>query len=503
MLEKDDIAYFAKFQSLSIKNKNGEYALMIRDTQVVQARNSQAGPNAIVFDVGRTHIKVSVVTSAGEVLAERRIATPTRQTALYTAIDTDMVFDWLLLQLKGLASFGIDRIIPVAHGAACAFLDEHEQLVQPVQDYESAIPPAFAKAYARVRPHFDETLSPPLPKGLNLGAQIFWHARRDPQMFSRVRWILPYPQYWAWRLSGALTCEITSLGCHSDLWSPAWGDFSSLTHNENWAARFPRLCKAWEAAGTLRPHLARITGLPTATRVCVGLHDSGAALASLLGGWQTDTTLPALLSTGTWFIAMAPGASLQGLQAERDCMGAVDVFGHAVPCARFMGGRAFEMITQGQVNPDIGPETLVEVMSQSAVALPSFLDAGGPYPGLRGEIRGLNSDTPSTRTALGTLYQALLSVTCLGMIQSGRALVMEGMAATNPLLCGLIAGLHDGPVLCNPQSSGVTQGAAALAFLGERPMPRLTHTPVKPLLTEEIRAYRQLWMAAIDESVAA
>jgi sugar (pentulose or hexulose) kinase len=470
---------------------------------VKQERKNREGPNAIILDVGRTHAKVSVVTPAGRVLAERRMATPTCRTALYTAIDTDMVFDWLLLQLKGLSSFGIDRIMPVAHGAACAFLDENLTLVQPVQDYESALPPAFAEAYARARPAFDETLSPPLPKGLNLGAQIFWHARRDPRIFSRVRWILTYPQYWTWRLSGALTSELTSLGCHSDLWSPARGDFSSLAYREDWVRRFPPLSKAWEAAGVLHPQLARLTGLPADTRVCAGLHDSGAALASLLGGWRTDTTLPALLSTGTWFIAMAPGAPLQGLQAERDCMGAVDVFGHAVPCARFMGGRAFELITRGQAVPRIQPESLMEVMRQSALALPSFLEAGGPYPGLRGEIRNLAHDCPAARTALGTLYQALLSVTCLGMIQSGRTLLIEGMAAHNPLLCGLIAALHDGPVLCNPAASGVTQGAAALAFLGERPMPRLTHSPVRPLLADEIRAYRQLWMTAINESLAA
>lgn len=476
---------------------------MFRDLQLRRERKDQEGPNAIVFDVGRTHAKVSVVTPAGRVLAERRMATPTFRTDLYTAIDTDLIFDWLLLQLKALSSFGIDRIIPVAHGAACAFLTEDMTLVQPVQDYESPIPPVFATTYTAARPCFSETLSPPLPKGLNLGAQIFWHARRDPEMFRRVRWILPYPQYWAWRLSGALASELTSLGCHSDLWSPVRGDFSSLAHSEDWTRRFAPLRNAWEAAGVLHHHLARMTGLPAKTKICVGLHDSGAALACLLGGWQTDTMLPALLSTGTWFIGMAPGGSLQGLQAERDCMGAVDVFGHAVPCARFMGGRAFELITRGQAIAPVRPEMLEAVMHQSALALPSFLDAGGPYPGLRGEIRGMANDTPAARTALGTLYQALLSVTCLGMIQTGRTLLIEGVAAGNPVLCGLIAALHDGPVLCNPTSSGVTQGAAALAFLGERPMPRLTHSPVAPLFAEEMQTYRRAWTTAIEDSRAA
>ncbi|MDI7776419.1 hypothetical protein [Asticcacaulis sp. EMRT-3] len=472
-------------------------------------RKSQEGANCIVFDAGRTYAKISVVTPSGVVLATRRILTPTYATLLYTAIDTDALFNWLLLQLKAFSAYAIDRIIPVAHGAACAFLDENLHLVQPVQDYETAIPPVFASAYARLRPAFSETLSPPLPKGLNLGAQIYWHAKRDPDMFAKVRWILPYPQYWSWRLSGALHSEISSLGCHTDLWSPVTGDFSSLTHDQGWAHRFAPLRKAWEGAGRLKPEIVRATGLSPATRVCVGLHDSGAALASLLGGWQQDTDLPALLSTGTWFIAMAPGGSLDGLQAERDCMGAVDVFGKALPCARFMGGRAFEMITHDGVRGgctsslDVDADTLAEVMHEAALALPSFLDAGGPYPGMHGEIRGLRHDTPRTRAALGMLYQALLSTTCLDMIQCGRTLLIEGMAAGNSVLAGLIAALHDGPVLRNDGPSGVTLGASALAYLGERPMPRLQHNQVTPLLPDEMRAYQRIWRDAINAEVAA
>lgn len=468
-------------------------------------RKGHQGPNCVVFDAGRTYVKMSVVTPSGQVLAHRRVATPTFATPLYNAIDSDALWQWLVTQLKAFGAYNIDRIMPVAHGAACAFLDEHLNLIQPIQDYETPIPYAFAQAYARKRPGFEETLSPPLPKGLNLGAQIYWHAHRDPDMFARVRHIVPYAQYWAWRLSGGLHAEITSLGCHTDLWAPRQGDFSAFAQAQDWSRRFPSLRKAWESAGKLRPELAAATGLSEQTRICVGLHDSGAALASLLGGWQQDAALPALLSTGTWFIAMAPGGGLDHLQAERDCMGAVDVFGNAVPCARFMGGRAFEIITQGGCVSalDVDTDTLADVMHEAALALPSFLDAGGPYPGLRGEIRGLRRDTPRTRAALGMLYQALLSTTCLDMIQCGRTLLIEGMAAGNAVLSGLIASLHDGPVLCNTGPSGVTLGAAALAFLGERPMPRLIHRQVTPLMQDEMHAYRRLWTDAIKEAEAA
>jgi sugar (pentulose or hexulose) kinase len=501
-LKTNDNTEIESFQSSSVKThrQNGVSGTMSRVYRVKNRPPASANVCA-VFDAGRSFAKLSLVTAAGTVLHESRTRTPSLHTGDYGALDTDALFTWLLAELKVLSGrFAIDRIMPVAHGAACAFLDADGALVQPIHDYESAIPQDICEAYARIRPAFSETLSPPLPNGLNLGAQLFWHARRDPQMFARVRWLLPYPQYWAWRLSGALTCEITSLGCHSDLWCPERADFSSLAYVEGWAQRFAPLRSAWDTAGRLQPQIAAGTGLSPDVRVCVGLHDTNAALAAAHQGW--DGEAPALLSTGTWFIAMAPGAPLTQLQAERDCLGAVDVFGRPVACARFMGGRAYELIA-GSAPPAVDPGLLRALMRDAALALPSFLDAGGPYPRHHGEIRGLRRDTPRTRAALGLLYQALLSHTCLDLIQSGRPLLIEGMAARNPVLCGLIAALHDGPVFVNTDVSGVTLGAAALAFRDEAKPPRLAYRRCEPLLAEEMRIYSRLWTAAVDQAVAA
>ena len=302
---------------------------------------------------------------------------------------------------------------------------------------------------------------------------------------------------------------MTSLGCHSDLWCPASGDFSSLAYVEGWAQRFAPMRSAWDTAGHLRPEIAAATGLSPDVKICVGVHDTNAALAIAQAGWEG--TPPVLLSTGTWFIAMAPGAPLTHLQAERDCLGAVDVFGHQVACARFMGGRAYEMITgerprtSGATSGLVIDEALLRsVMRAAAFALPSFLDAGGPYPHHRGEIRGLRRDTPRTRAALGLLYQALVSHTCVDLIQSGRPLLIEGMAARNPVLCGLIAALHDRPVYVNTDVSGVTLGAAALAFRGEARRHRSWPTAgASPCWPRKMRAYSRLWTAAVDDAVAA
>src|SRR5690606_24546838 len=106
-----------------------------------------------------------------------------------------------------------------------------------------------ASEYAAIRPPFGETLSPRLPNGLNLGAQLFWQGQRFPEQFAQITHILTYPQYWAWRLTGIAASEVTSLGCHTDLWVPERGQFSSLVDHQRWTALFPPIRPAASVLG--------------------------------------------------------------------------------------------------------------------------------------------------------------------------------------------------------------------------------------------------------------
>nr|WP_303651309.1 FGGY family carbohydrate kinase [Asticcacaulis currens] len=480
----------------------------IHEDRTPSSLRTQASPSGVcvVFDVGKTNAKVSVIDQEGQILSRSALRIPHLHTRLYAAFDVDALFMWFLSELRRLSqTYHIRSIMPVAHGAACAFLSADETLLQPIQDYEASIPLPYERAYERVRPAFEETLSPLLPNGLNLGAQIFWHARRDPKFFERVRHILTYAQYWTWRLSGVLCSEVTSLGCHTDLWNPAKGTFSSLAVSEGWAERFAPLRSAWEKAGPLRPEIAEAAGLPADCQVHVGLHDSNAALALVIARHQHDETavLPVILTTGTWYVAMAPGitpaAVSESLRPDRDCLVNIDVYGRAVPCARFMGGRALELITNGHVDVPVTLETVAEVIRSGAMALPSFVDAGGPFPGRRGEIVGLETDTPQTRAALGLIYVALIAATSLDMIApSDRPLLIEGPAAHNEAFCALLAAMRDGPVLVCETSSGVTRGAGAMAFFTEHQPPVPSYRPVEPQRVSEIRAYRGAWLKAME-----
>src|SRR4029078_13066639 len=185
--------------------------------------------NVAVLDVGKTNVKAVIVD--GE--QRREIAARTRPNRVltdgpYPHFDVDGIFAFFLSALKELyAEFGFDAISITAPGASGALLPE-DGLALPVLDYEFRYPAEIESAYDRIRPPFSETFSPRLPGGLNLGAQFHYQKTAFPEAFAGVRTIVTYPQYWAWRLTGAAATEVTSLGCHTDLWRPREKRFSGL-----------------------------------------------------------------------------------------------------------------------------------------------------------------------------------------------------------------------------------------------------------------------------------
>ena len=173
----------------------------------------------VVLDVGKTLAKLSLWTPGGELVARDARANQRIDAGAYVALDAGGIEAWVAETLGEFARKGrVGAIVPVAHGAAAAIVRGGE-LVLPPLDYEAAIPQADRDAYERERDPFAQTGSPALPDGLNLGAQLHYLERLHPGVLEGAQ-ILPWPQYWAWRLSGVAASEATSLGCHSDLWRP-------------------------------------------------------------------------------------------------------------------------------------------------------------------------------------------------------------------------------------------------------------------------------------------
>ncbi len=224
-----------------------------------------------IIDVGKTNAKVSLVDASEAVeRALRTTADPGRSDGPYPHLDVARIWDFISDSLASLnREAPIDAIAITAHGSAGAFINadppappnplrrgggpEGDGLLLPILDYEYPGPDELHAEYARVRPGFSETLSPRLPGGLNLGAQIFWQERRFPKQFEAAAAYVNYPQYWAWRLSGVAATEMCSMGAHSDMWNPRALIWSSLVKRLGWEKKLAPLRSAFDRLGPIRP----------------------------------------------------------------------------------------------------------------------------------------------------------------------------------------------------------------------------------------------------------
>jgi sugar (pentulose or hexulose) kinase len=329
-----------------------------------------------------------------------------------------------------------------------------------------------------------------LPDGLNIGSQLHWLERLNPSAM-RDAVLIPWAQYWAWFLSGMAVSEVTSLGCHSDLWAPATGDFSPMAKQFGWADRFAPLTMASDVIGTLRPELAARTGLSPKVRIHAGLHDSNAALLAARGFGQIGNDEATVLSTGTWFVAMrspAEPVNLVRLSEERDCLINVDVAGQAVPSARFMGGREIELLGERIDRP--GTEGAADILYSGAMILPSQVRGCGPFPD--GFGRWINRpENPAERAAAIAMYAALMADTSLDLIGSRDRLLVEGRFASSEIFVRALAALRPGTeVLTTTAEVDASFGALRLILPDLVPPGELS--PVEPL-RGDVAAYRDEW----------
>lgn len=441
-----------------------------------------------VIDIGKTNAKLALVEGGGL----REVAVVTRPNAVlpgppYPHFDLEGHWRFVLEGLRAFhAAHGVDAISVTTHGAAAVLLDAGGGLAAPMLDYEHPGPDDLRDAYDALRPGFAETGSPRLPMGLNLGAQLHWLLETQAGLGGRLAHVLTYPQYWGFRLTGALATDVTSLGCHTDLWEPWQGRFSPLVERLGLAGRIAPPRRPDAVLGTLLPAVAAATGLARETPVACGIHDSNASLYPYRLGRQPPF---AVVSTGTWVVAMAVGGAAPALDPSRDVLVNVDALGAPVPSARFMGGREYEILRAGS---DARPTEAERrgVVDRGVMILPAVEPGSGPFPGRPMRWTGV-ALTEGERLAALAFYLALMTDTCLSLVGARGPVVVEGPFARNPDYLALLASVCADGVAVATSSTGTAAGAALLC-LGAAASPA-TSPVAPPGEATGLAAYGALW----------
>jgi sugar (pentulose or hexulose) kinase len=447
----------------------------------------------VVLDVGKTLAKLTLWDEAGSQVARRTRPNARVQADGYWALDATGIEAWLAEILTEFAKMGpIGSIVPVGHGAAAVVLRDGA-LACPPLDYESRLEGWDRAAYDRTRDAFAATGSPPLPGGLNVGAGVAWLETQIPDLLAPGAILLPWAQYWAWLLSGVAASEITSLGCHTDLWRPAERGPSHLAISLGWAGRLAPLRRADEVLGPILPEWVQRTGLPADVSVYCGIHDSNAALLAARGFPEIADHEAAILSTGTWFVAMRmPGSAfdLGILPENRDCLVNVDVNGIPIPSARFMGGREFELLGRlAEPDPNRSPDAGREAISAGAMVLPTLTPGVGPFPSARGSYLG--PPDAATKHEAAQLYLALVTDASLDLIGARERIVIEGRFAEERLFVGALAALRPADtVYVSHAHNSVPYGALRLLDPDLKPPGSLVRVEPLPI---DLSNYKSLW----------
>lgn len=451
----------------------------------------------LVFDVGATNTKLVLFDADGRPVMERKVPSAHVNGPVYRSIDIDPA---LLLFRETLASFDaalpVDAIVPSTHGSSLALMRADGSLALPIMFYQTEPPDSVFADYAKIAPCFAETLAPTNPMALTLGLQLMWQEQAFPKEFAQVRTIVPLPQYFACRLGGEPRMETTSLGAQTHLWDPTNRRYSSLAKARGWDKLFAPMSRAYDTLGTIAGEM-RPSGMRGQGAIKSGIHDSNANyLRYLASGIKRFT----LLSTGTWIIIFDTDADASKLNPALDTAANVDIFARPVACSRYMGGHEIAAVEAGAAPNSGTVEHVAKIVSQRTFPVPTFTRTGGPMPGTggRGRVDGPAPETAAERSALASLYCALMTDQSLNAVGSTADIIVDGPFSQNPVFIAVLAQLRSSQnLLVSDLRDGTTAGAALLgAMETESDLPRrpIDLSPVEPTAIQGLDAYRAEWL---------
>ena len=117
-------------------------------------------PATLVLDIGKTNVKVLVMSKQGAVLEVLKTENSSQPAPPYLHLDPSAAWEWLLEAITTLAkSHRIDAIVTTTHGCAAALVDGND-LVLPVMDYEAEPPADVNREFEPLIPAFEETQTP-------------------------------------------------------------------------------------------------------------------------------------------------------------------------------------------------------------------------------------------------------------------------------------------------------------------------------------------------------
>ncbi|MEO6329921.1 MAG: FGGY family carbohydrate kinase [Ginsengibacter sp.] len=289
-----------------------------------------------IFDIGKTNKKLFLINTDYKIIFERSARiTETIDEDGDACEDIKSLTAWVfdaLREVSALEQYDITAINFSTYGASFVCLDETGNTVTPLYNYLKEYPEVlkrkFYSAYGGEEEFSYNTASPVLGS-LNSGMQLYRIKYEKPELFARIKYALHLPQYFNYLFTAKMLSDITSVGCHTNLWDFQKNEYHNWLRQEGVIEKLAPLFPADKVTKTSLPGENYVVGS--------GLHDSSAALIPYLLNFHQPFVL---ISTGTWCISLNPFNStpLTRYELANDCLCYLSYHGSAVKASRLFAG---------------------------------------------------------------------------------------------------------------------------------------------------------------------
>jgi len=297
-----------------------------------------------VFDIGKTNKKVFLIDEHYKIVYEK-----SAQFAETTDEDGDACEDIALLttwvrqslhEILQLPGFEVKAMNFSTYGASFVHINAVGEVIAPLYNYLKPYPKVlqqtFYDTYGGEVAVSAATASPVLGH-LNSGMLLYRLKYEHPRLYEVINYSLHLPQYISYLITGQVYSDITSIGCHTQLWDFSRQQYHTWVQQEGIAEKLAPIFPSNEVVQvSLNGHT-----YPTG----IGLHDSSAALIPYLANFSEPFVL---ISTGTWCITLNPfnQTPLTSAELQQDCLCYLEYHGKPVKASRLFAGNEHEQQTK-------------------------------------------------------------------------------------------------------------------------------------------------------------
>lgn len=293
-------------------------------------------PVIAIFDIGKTNKKLFLFDGDYEIIFE-----VSRQFDEVRDDDGDLCED-----LRSLKSFVLDSLHAViaderfdvravnfsAYGASFVYLDSGHEEIGCLYNYLKPYPPRLMKQFYDSyggEDAFSLQCASPVLGSLNSGMQLYRIKYDKPELYKKIEYALHLPQYMSFLVTHTCCSEMTSIGCHTNLWNFQVNAYHSWLHEEDIIEKLPPVEPSGKVSDLWFGKRKLVAGM--------GLHDSSSALIPYLLSFSGPFVL---ISTGTWNISLNPFNQhpLTADELKNDCLYYISYTGRPVKASRIFAG---------------------------------------------------------------------------------------------------------------------------------------------------------------------